>query len=96
MALWLGFLVVMSKLDEDVVAGLNFVEHLVPTAFVDETLGGAAVDGMVIHYDMGVEILLEHHTPTAFLFASGGVFVGHGGVAYHEHGEIGFIVERHG
>ena len=95
MTIRLGFLVVMSKLNEDIIARLDLGEHLVPSSLVDETLRGAAVDGVVVNNDVIVEILLEHHAPTAFLLATGGVLVGHGGVAYHEHGEIVFFVERH-
>ena len=95
MTIRLGFLVVMSKQNEDIIARLDLGEHLVPAAFINKTLGRATVDGVVVNNDVIVEILLEHHAPTAFLFATGGVLVGHGGVAYHEHGEIVFFVERH-
>ena len=38
MAIGLRFLVIMTKLDNDVVTRLNLVEHLLPAALIDETL----------------------------------------------------------
>ena len=85
MPVGLGLLVVMSELDDDIVAGLHLLEHLVPAALVDEALRGAAVDGMVVDGDhLLVEVLLQHHRPAALLFATSGILVGCGRIAYHK------------
>ena len=35
---WLWLLVIMTKLDDDIVARLQLVEHFLPAAFIDKTL----------------------------------------------------------
>ena len=74
----------MSELDEDVVAGTDFLDHGLPASFIDETLGAAAVDGMVLYADVFAEEAAQNVSPSAFLVARRQVFVGHGRVADHE------------
>ena len=86
-AVGLGLLVVVSELDDDVVARLDLGHHTFPSAFVDEREAGASVHGVVVDADaLGVEELAQHHAPAPLLLAAGGVLVGHGRVAYHEDG----------
>ena len=54
MTIWLGLLVVMAKLYDDIIARTNERQHSIPTAFIDEALGRTAIDGMIIHPDEGI------------------------------------------
>ena len=82
----LCLLVVMTELDDDIITGLYKRHHLFPSTLVNETLGGAAIDGMVINHDMIVKIALQSHCPTSFLLTTGDVLVGSGRVTYNEDG----------
>ena len=80
-AVGLGLLVVVAKLDEHVVARLDAIEHGLPKSAVDERLRRAAVLCVVVHTYILGEAVLEHHAPTAFHIAVGDGLVGHCGVA---------------
>ena len=69
-AIGLGFLVVMAKLDEDVVAWFDLGEHLVPAAFVDETLGvcdGIAMGHIGMKYSLASRELICDSVETMFM-----------------------------
>ena len=76
-----GFLVVMTKLDNDVVARLQALEHLIPTPLTDKGERRATVDSVVIDKDVIVEIALKSHAPAALLFAFRDILIGSGRVA---------------
>ena len=81
MAVSLGLLVIVSELDDDVVARFDEREHLVPAFLVDETLGRTSVDGVVVHaHEGGVEVALQHHGPAAFRRTLREILVGSGRV----------------
>ena len=70
MTVGLGLLVVMSELDNDIVAGLHALDDLVPMAFIDERARRATVQGTIVHPDIVVEIALQNHSPAALQLAS--------------------------
>ena len=78
-----GFLVVVAKLYYHVVAFRERVAHGVPSPLINETLGRAAVHGVVVHHDGAVEPQRQHLPPPALLIAFGQRLVGHGRVANH-------------
>ena len=80
--------VVVTELDEDVVAGLHRFIDLVPQAEVAEALGAAAVLGVVDDRDGGgIEEVLEHHAPAALEAGLREVLFGAGAVAHQVDGE---------
>ena len=83
----LRLLVVVAKLNDDIITWAHFLQHPIPSTFVDEGEGGTSIDGMIVDADvLGVKALLEHHAPSTLLLAPCGVFVGHGGIANREDG----------
>ena len=89
---WIGvtvrlrLLIVMAKLDDDIVAWFDARKYLIPSAFVDKTLGGTAVDSVVVDEDMIIEIALQSHRPATFLLTARDILVGSGRVANDEDG----------
>lgn len=82
---WLRLFIVMAKLDNDVVPRLYLLQNLVPTAFIEEALRGTAINGVIVYHDeIGIEALLEHHTPATLNLSAGSVLIGSGGIANHE------------
>ena len=76
------FRVIGAELDEDVVAGLDGIEHFVPAAFLQEALEGFAGLGVVSDRDSGLEPAGRHLAPAAVAR-----LVGDGGVAEDEEGD---------
>ena len=75
--------IVVAKLDEHIIAGLDRSIYLVPEPQVDETLGAAAILGVIDHrYLRRVQEILQHHTPAAFLPGLGQIFFGHSAVPH--------------
>ena len=91
MSFGIGLLVVVSELDEDVVALPDERKHLVPAAFVYEALGAAAIYGMIVNTYFLRKESRQHLPPASLGVAALQVFVGHGGVANHKYGYHGFI-----
>ena len=88
MTVWLRFLVVVAKLDDDVVAWTHALQHPIPSALSDEGEGRTSVDCVVVDTDvLTIEALLQHHAPPSFLLAACRVLVGHSGVANHKNGD---------
>ena len=79
--------VVVAEFDEDIVARLEGGLDLVPEAQVDETLGAAAVLGIVDDLHAVIDEIPEHHAPAAFRISAGQVLVRHGGIAHQVDGE---------
>ena len=75
------FRVVVTKLDENVVAGFEIGLDIIPEAPVDKTLGAPAVLGIVDHV-YSLKEIGEHHSPAPLGIAFREVFVGHRGVAH--------------
>lgn len=65
MTVWLRLFVVMSELDEDIIARLNLVQYLLPAALVEEAQGRATVDGMIVYDDLVIETTLQNHSPAS-------------------------------
>ena len=83
-----GLGVVVAELDEDIVAGLHGPVDFVPEAEVAETLSTATVLGVIDDGDGGgIEEILEHHPPSAFLSGLGKILLGAGAVAHQVDGE---------
>ena len=59
MTITLGLLVIMSKLDDDIIARTDFLQHLLPTALVIERQRGATIDSMVVNTDRVSEVTLS-------------------------------------
>ena len=86
-AVGLGLFIVVSELDDDVVARLDLLQDLVPAAFIHETLGGTAIHGMIVDdNDIFIEVALQGHAPPTLQFTFGEVLVGSGGIADDEDG----------
>ena len=86
MAFFVGFLVVVSELDEHVVAFFQFRQHLVPTAFVDKALRAASVDGMVVYHNLFREVAGEHLPPSTLRVSALQRLISHRGVADGKNG----------
>ena len=87
MTVGLRLFIVMAKLDNDVVPRLYLLQNLVPTAFIEEALRRTAINGMIVYHDeIGIEALLEHHTPATFHLSTSSVLIGSGRIANHEDG----------
>src|SRR5215472_2097669 len=65
-ALLLGF-VVVSKFNEYTIAPLKVFHDAVPKPFRDEGTGAAAILSSIVNQNLiGIEILLQHFSPTSF------------------------------
>ena len=91
MPLGIGLFVVVAELDKDVIALLQQRKHLVPPAFVDETLGAASVHGMIVHPYLFGQKSRQHLSPSSFGVAAGQVLVGHGRIANHKNGDCWLV-----
>jgi len=80
------FVVVVAELDDDPVAGLEFIADRLPTAFADEALAAAAIHGVILDAHAGLKIEREELSPTAFGIGGNERLVGHGGIADHVNG----------
>ena len=65
MTLWVWLLIIMSELNDNIIARLDFVMHLLPSALIDKTLRTSAIHSMVINENLVIETTLEYHTPTS-------------------------------
>lgn len=65
MTLWVWLLIIMSELNDNIIARLDFVKHLLPSALIDKTLRTSAIHSMVIYENLVIETTLEYHTPTS-------------------------------
>ena len=92
---WIGMtgrlclFIVMAKLNEYVIARLNLLQNLIPTTLIKEALRGTAIHSVVINYDeIGIEALLEHHTPATLHLSTSSVLISCGRIAYYEDGGV--------
>ena len=83
----LDLFVVVSELDEDVVAGLDGIIDLLPFSFEDEGEGAATVQRMIIDTDVVGKESRQHLSPATFLVVAIKGLVGHGRIADHEDGD---------
>jgi len=81
-----GLLIVMTELDDDIITGLQLLQHLGPTAFVVERERRASIDGMIIHHNGTGEIVLQGHAPPSLRRTGGQVFLSSGGITDDENG----------
>ena len=65
----------MAKLDDDVVAGLYFIKHLLPASFLEERQRGAPVGSMIVYHDIVVKEALKRHTPPALQLSFRKIFI---------------------
>jgi len=86
MTVWLRLFVVMSELDEDIIARLDLVQYLLPAALVEEAQGRATVDGMIVYDDLVIETTLQNHTPATLRTRLVIALLGCGRITNHKDG----------
>ena len=59
-------LIIMTKLDKNIIAWLHLIKNFLPSTLIQEALGASAVYRMVVNDNLVVEATLQHHTPTTF------------------------------
>ena len=77
-------LIVMTKLDDDIIAWLHLIQNFLPSAFIQEALRTSSVYGMIINDNLIVEATLEYHTPATLRIVSVISLLGSSRVTYDE------------
>ena len=77
-------LIIMTKLDDDIIAWLYLIQNFLPSAFIQEALRTSSVYGMIINDNLIVEATLEYHTPTTLRIVSVISLLGSSRVTYDE------------
>ena len=69
-------LIVMTKLNHNIVARPQLLEHSLPTSFSNKALRRTSIHSMIAHSHMTVEATLEHHPPPSFRIGQRVLLVG--------------------
>ena len=80
-----GLFIVMAELDDDIIAGLQLLQHLRPTALVIETQRRASIDGMVVDDHRAGEIVLQGHAPPSLRRTFRQVLLRSGTISYNKY-----------
>ncbi|OPZ92593.1 MAG: hypothetical protein BWY72_02524 [Bacteroidetes bacterium ADurb.Bin416] len=76
-SVWIGLLVVMTKLNQHIITWFDAFKHHVPASFVAKAQAAATIEGMIIHHDVTtVKIARKCLSPAPFKVFIGQRFVG--------------------
>ena len=86
----IDFLIIMTKLNNDIISRFYSFHHHIPTTFGTETLRASAIHRMILKADSFFEIKRKNLPPTFFRVTSSIWLIRHGGVSDQEKGDFFF------
>ena len=70
MTFLIGLLIIMPKLNKNIITRLYFINYYLPQSFINKTFRTPTISSMVFHTNILTEISSQHMAPSTFLITS--------------------------